>query len=358
MTVVNCSCDALYPRETLATLRTRMLRRMGFSAQAANPPPGKAAELNDYLQEAQRLCYADYAAFRTLRWFTWQMVIGERFYDFEDNNEARQVPTPVNDTPTTATTGGSFVAGTYYARVSAINANGETLASTEISAVVPAGTSTNTVTWKWITPTLPIGVSAVTGYKIYRSSTTGTELYVATVGLVNQYVDTGSITPAGALPTENTTSECSKLLTAEKIKWVGVERDGRWYELKRGISPEMYSSALGTGFPARYDLRGCLEIWPAPAATDNLRIFGNFGVLPFALDADYTTIDPDVVWLRAMTNAKAARGDQDAGNYHAQEEALVMNYVAASHRRYIPRDMDRDALIQLFPPILVNGFIP
>lgn len=105
--------------------------------------------------------------------------------------------TPVNSAFSTATTGGSLAAGTYYYRVSATNANGETLASAETSQVVPAGTSTNTVTVNWG------AVTGATGYKVY-GRTTGAELLIASVGAVTTYVDTGSITPAGALPTVST----------------------------------------------------------------------------------------------------------------------------------------------------------
>jgi hypothetical protein len=111
--------------------------------------------------------------------------------------------TPVLATPTaaafaTATTGGSLVAATYYYRVSAINAQGETLAFAEQSEVVPAGTSTNTVTVNWV------AVTGATGYKVY-GRTTGAELLIATTGAVTAYIDTGAITPAGALPAANTT---------------------------------------------------------------------------------------------------------------------------------------------------------
>lgn len=106
--------------------------------------------------------------------------------------------TPVNATFSTASTGGSLAAGTYWYRVTATNDLGETLASTETSQVVPAGTSTNTVTVNWGS------VTDATGYKIY-GRTSGAELFIASVGAVLTYTDTGSITPSGALPNANTT---------------------------------------------------------------------------------------------------------------------------------------------------------
>lgn len=111
---------------------------------------------------------------------------------------ATTLSTPTNAAFSTAGTGGSLVPATYYYRVSALSATGETLASTETSQVVGAGTNTNTVTVNWG------AVSNATGYKVY-GRTTGAELLIATVGAVTTYIDTGAITPAGALPAANTT---------------------------------------------------------------------------------------------------------------------------------------------------------
>lgn len=229
MTVYNCECDAPYPRETLLALRTRLLRRGGYSAQAASPPPGVAELMDDFLMEAQRLVYANYAYFRTERWFTWTLVEDERFYDFADGDD--------EDAPCAA-----------------------------------------------------------------------------------------------------------KLLNPEKIKWAGISLDdGSWTPLTRGINPQMYSQgASPSGYPTRFEVRQCLELWPAPgAAAGKLRILGNFGLLPFSAPTDYTTIDADTVFLRALTNLKAHQGKRDAGNYHEQEMERVGTLVAATHngRRYIPSDM-------------------
>lgn len=104
--------------------------------------------------------------------------------------------TPVNSAFSTATTGGTLAAGTYYYRVTAINAVGETLPSTETSQVTTGTTSTVTVNWG--------AVVGATGYKIYGRST-GAELFLAQVGAVTTWTDTGSLTPSGAMPTANTT---------------------------------------------------------------------------------------------------------------------------------------------------------
>lgn len=108
--------------------------------------------------------------------------------------------TPVNIAFSTATTGGTLAPGTYYYRVAAIDAFGTSLASTETSQVVPAGTSTNTVRVNWNV------VNGAYGYKVY-GRTTGAELFMATLGTgaTTTFLDNGSITPSGALPVANTT---------------------------------------------------------------------------------------------------------------------------------------------------------
>jgi hypothetical protein len=123
-------------------------------------------------------------------------------------SSAAQLAAPVNDTFTTAATGGTLLDSTaYYYRVAAVNASGGTsLASTETSITTgPPGTNINTVTVKWH------AVTGATSYKVY-GRTTGGELFMATVAAPTlQFVDDGSITPAGALPAAGTSQVGFKL---------------------------------------------------------------------------------------------------------------------------------------------------
>jgi len=117
---------------------------------------------------------------------------------------------PVNDTFTTAGTGGTLPDGDYYYRVTAVNYLGnETLPSVETNLVISAGTATQIVTVKWA------AVAGAVKYKIY-GRTTGAELYMATVSAGTlEWVDDGSVTPAGALPVSNGTVN-SAILTQNK----------------------------------------------------------------------------------------------------------------------------------------------
>ena len=115
---------------------------------------------------------------------------------FGDFGAALTLPyldTPENLQLSTAITGGSLAAGDYAYRVSAYDANGETIACAAATITVPSGTSTNTVMLSWD------AVSGATGYKVY-GRTAGSTLLIATV-TTNTYTDNGSVTPSGALPT-------------------------------------------------------------------------------------------------------------------------------------------------------------
>jgi hypothetical protein len=95
---------------------------------------------------------------------------------------------PVTSAVTTATTGGTIPRSTtWYYKVTAINANGETTAGTEQSLSTGAGTDTNTLSANWTT------VAGATGFKIYRGVAAGQEnLLIGTVGLVTTFADTGA----------------------------------------------------------------------------------------------------------------------------------------------------------------------
>jgi hypothetical protein len=118
--------------------------------------------------------------------------------------------TPLPDAFDYLTTGGSLAAGTYWYRISATNAFGETLASAEVSVVIPTGTATNQSIVGWL------GVTGATGYNVY-GRTVNAELKIATLGNVTTYTDSGSISPSGVLPASNTTANSSMTLSALTI---------------------------------------------------------------------------------------------------------------------------------------------
>lgn len=88
---INYNCDRLdfsgFPSQTLAQLRQRVLIKLGFANQAANPPPGMALFVNNELVSAQNYLYRQYPALHTRRFFRWKLIPGQRFYSLKDNDE-------------------------------------------------------------------------------------------------------------------------------------------------------------------------------------------------------------------------------------------------------------------------------
>jgi len=99
---------------------------------------------------------------------------------------------------TTATTGGTFAAATYYWKATATNAQGETLGSNEVSAAI-AVNGTQIINWSLI--------GGAQGYKLYRGTAVGAEnVLVATItsGSTLTYTDTGAAGTAATMPASNT----------------------------------------------------------------------------------------------------------------------------------------------------------
>ena len=84
----NAISNAAIPTDTLSDLRLRVLIRLGFANQAANPPPGMALLVNDFLESAQTFLYKRYLQLSSKRYFRWKINPGQRFYGFGDNDES------------------------------------------------------------------------------------------------------------------------------------------------------------------------------------------------------------------------------------------------------------------------------
>jgi hypothetical protein len=107
-----------------------------------------------------------------------------------------QITTPVAaPTVATATTGGTVLPGTYVVGFQWVNAQGETALSPTATIVVPAGTSTNTIT---VTiPALPAGATAAA---VYVSQAGGTTLTRQGQTATTTYSQTTPPTTVGVQP--------------------------------------------------------------------------------------------------------------------------------------------------------------
>lgn len=141
------------------------------------------------------------------------------------------------------------------------------------------------------------------------------------------------------------------MLNPYKVTWVGFEDlNQAWYRMDEGIPPEYYTRAnINFGWPTRYELRSCIEIFPAPQAAYTLWIKGDFGVGALVEDTDRFTIDDKAVYLLALGNAKAHYGQQDAQLVLSQAANFSKALVAGAHgtKRYVP---NAGTLSPLTPP--------
>jgi peptidoglycan/xylan/chitin deacetylase (PgdA/CDA1 family) len=150
------------------------------------------------------------------------------------------VPRPALTSAVGSTSGGALPEATYFYRLTATSASGETTPSGEVS--VATWGSSGSVTLSWSTAT------GATGYRIYRSTAAGAERLLASVGNVTTYSDTGSATPGSmAPPTSNTASrstDCSPVGIPGHVYQVGA-----WYKTSSGANVRMvtyYRDASGS----------------------------------------------------------------------------------------------------------------
>lgn len=117
-------------------------------------------------------------------------------YTLASNISALAAPT--QNAPSTSTTGGTLAAATYYYKVSALNAQGETLPSNEQSQITTGTTSSNTINWT--------AVTGATSYRIYRGTSTGAQnVYYTSAAGTTSFLDTGAAATSGTVATVNMT---------------------------------------------------------------------------------------------------------------------------------------------------------
>jgi|GEM_PF-2012837 len=125
----------------------------------------------------------------------------------------------------------------------------------------------------------------------------------------------------------------------KQIEWAGIQDTNNvWYELIEGIEPQLYTMIDKPWRPARYEIRQCIELYPAPDQTYWLWMKAHFGLMSFSADTDSTTLDANLVFMHALANAKAHYNQPDANNIEAQANSYRKELIAGTHgtNRYIP----------------------
>lgn len=202
--------------KTLAMLRNDVVVRLGYAANTVLPP-GMAALIDSFLNDANEQLYERYPVMRLERWWTWQTQPGQRFYD------------------------------------------------------------------------VPI--------------------------------------------------DCTKYLDLRHVSGAWLQDDDAWFPLVAGINPLLFNQVYES-LPQYYELRECIELWPAPdKATYLLHLKGQIGPKPMVEDEDQPTVDSRAVFLHALAHAKAHYQQPDAARYDRDLEVYIGRLTAGSHysQRYIPR---------------------
>jgi hypothetical protein len=109
-----------------------------------------------------------------------------------------QLTTPATPTGAGSSSGGTLAAATYYAKIVAVDVNGQqTLPSTESSGTAVTG-STSSITWNWA------AVPGATSYQIWYATASGAQAAYYTSS-TNSFVMTAAAGTAGTLPVANRT---------------------------------------------------------------------------------------------------------------------------------------------------------
>lgn len=115
-------------------------------------------------------------------------------------NGTPQIATPSIPVLTPSTTGGTLAATSYFYKITALNANGETIGGTEATATTTGATSSIAIAWG--------AVVGATSYRIYRGTVTNTENLFFT-SATNSFLDIGGTSTAGTVPVVNTTGSAA-----------------------------------------------------------------------------------------------------------------------------------------------------
>lgn len=233
---LNCSCsDGPYGNVTLADIRRDVIIGLGYAAQVDNPPPGMAALVDTWVKSSHKFLYRKYRALQTLRYYSWDMVVGQRLY----------------------------------------------------------------------------------GIKASRSSA------------------------------------CTITLDPTRIKGVWVEDlNGTFTPLVAGIPATFYTGIANTGIPCRYDIRQCVEVFPAPAGEYTLWMLAH-ALARFEEDDDISTIDSELVTQWALARGKGHYRQPDAKDVAAMALDYLRDLVKGTHltKQYIPGTID-------LPPETMPVFLP
>lgn len=128
----------------------------------------------------------------------------------------------------------------------------------------------------------------------------------------------------------------------ERITGFWVIWGGKHVALKEGIKASDRSFSVGS-VPARYERRDQIELNPIPSSDEYTLRFEYIKTLsPLVVNSDRTSLPSEIVYLHALSNAKAHYRQPDAATYASQLEAMLEK-LKAKHRKTTVYGRERKA---------------
>ena len=128
--------------------------------------------------------------------------------------------------------------------------------------------------------------------------------------------DTVTAESAGASVTFNTMNYINLDFRTATEAWL---LDGlKWLPLTGGIQASQFTISTQT-VPTRFEFREYFEISPEPEKSYIAWIKGHKGLMDFKSDNDISTIDPEVILLKALIWGKTHFKDKDGANLYKDE---------------------------------------
>lgn len=274
--------------------------------------------------------------------------------------------TPTTPVPTTLTTGGTVIPGTYGVEVTGVNANGESLASPNGPIIVPAGTNTNTIS----VPS-PTGLVGATGWYAYvtqaggsaftRQQVAGTPTAIGTALTI-----TAPPTTIGAAPPVSDGSAGNPLAVATPTTFVMAETIAL-DSVPTMVTHEVYGSTRDSdrGYrTGKYKVGGPItySLYPTNGLSLLVDAIGT-NVYSTALTADIASVttNGNVSTLVLTTGGSYNPGDIVIVDAAAlQEPRPVLSYNAGTKTMVVPALFNTHAgtgvAVQKLAQILINPY--
>lgn len=91
----------------------------------------------------------------------------------------------------------------------------------------------------------------------------------------------------------------------DRILKMSVQVNGLWIPLKEGIEPELYTYLDNRYYPQRFERRQPqIELWPEADQIYTVKIWYIRELAPFSAQGDFCTVDPVLLLMKAIGDAK------------------------------------------------------